>query len=96
VQTGGQAMSRTSDIFHSPTEIRERELQRRKDIVTELQNLPVPEGSKAYDIIWGASHIIEAYELELETNSKRNAVLKARLVELEARLDCYFGVEVQQ
>jgi len=48
-------MSGTSDIFKSPTEIRERELQRRKDIVTELQNLPVPEGSKAYDIICEAS-----------------------------------------
>jgi len=89
-------MSGTSDIFKSPTEIRERQLQRRKAIVTELQNLPVPGGSKAYDIIWEAVDIIQAYELELETNSKRNSVLKARLVELEARLDLYFGVEVQQ
>lgn len=89
-------MSGTSDIFKSPTEIRERELRRRKDIVTELQNLPVPEGSKAYDIIWEAVDIVQAYDVELATAAERNKVLKERLVELEARLDCYFGVEVQQ
>ena len=72
------------------------QLERRKDIVSELQNMPVPEGSKAYDIIWEAADIIEAYEVELQTAVIRNNALKERLVKLEARLDQYFGVEVQQ
>lgn len=85
-----------SNPFKSPEENRSHELERRKQIVVELQNLPVPEGSKAYDIIWEAVDIVQAYDVELATASKRNNVLKERLVELEARLDCYFGVEVQQ
>jgi hypothetical protein len=83
-------------IFTTAEEARAEQLKRRRDIVSELQNMPVPEGSKAYDIIWEAADMIQAYEVELETNSKRNAVLKERLVQLEARLDQYFGVEVQQ
>lgn len=81
--------------FRSAEKGREIQLKRRREIVTELQNLPVPVGSKAYDIIWEASDIIEAYELELETSHNRNNVLKERLVELEARLDLYFGVGEQ-
>ena len=85
-----------SNPFKSPEENRANELGRRKQILVELQNLPVPEGSKAYDIIWEAVDIVQAYDVELATAAQRNKVLKERLVELEARLDCYFGVEVQQ
>ena len=85
-----------SNPFKSPEENRAHELGRRKQIVVELQNLPVPEGSKAYDIIWEAVDIVQAYDVELATAAQRNKVLKERLVELEARLDCYFGVEVQK
>jgi len=85
-----------SNPFKSPEENRAYEIERRKQIVVELQNLPVPEGSKAYDIIWEAVDILQAYDVELATAAKRNNVLKERLVELEARLNCYFGVEVQQ
>jgi len=85
-----------SNPFKSPEENRAYEIERRKQIVVELQNLPVPEGSKAYDIIWEAVDILQAYDVELATAAKRNNVLKERLVELESRLNCYFGVEVQQ
>ena len=85
-----------SNPFKSPEENRAHELERRKQIVVELQNLPVPEGSKAYDIIWEAVDIIQAYDVELATADERNIVLVVRLVELEARLDCYFGVEVRK
>ena len=83
-------------VFRSAEKGRAVQLERRKDIVPELQNLPVPEGSKAYDIIWEASDIIEAYEVELQTAVVRNNTLKERLVKLEARLDQYFGVEVRK
>jgi hypothetical protein len=82
--------------FRSAEKGRAVQLERRKDIVPELQNLPVPEGSKAYDIIWEAADIIEAYEVELQTSVVRNNALKERLVKLGERLDQYFGVEVQQ
>lgn len=85
-----------NNSFNSPEENRFRELKRRKQIVVKLQNLPVTEGSKAYDIIWEAVEIVQAYDVELATAAKRNNVLKERLVELEARLDCYFGVEVRK
>lgn len=88
-----------SNPFTSPEEILARELERRKYILAGLRNLPVPQGTKAYEIIWGAVGIIESCQGELATAANHNDVLKDRFVELKARLDCYFGVfgvEVQQ
>ena len=70
---------------------REIQLQRRKDIVTQLQNLPVPEGSKAYDIIWNAVEVIQGYESELMVTVARVKDLKDQMQTQQDRLDDYFG-----
>jgi hypothetical protein len=80
-------------MFRSDAEIaRDKQLELRKGIVKRLQNLPVPNGSKAFDIIWEGVDVIQGYEAELETAQERNKVLKSRLAVLEARLDEYFVV----
>ena len=71
---------------------RVEQLELRKTIVSALQAVPVPRHCKAHHIIKAGVEVIQGYKVELETATSRNNVLKARLVELEARLNEYFVV----
>jgi hypothetical protein len=70
---------------------RKEQLYQRTTIVRSLQDLPVPTGSKADDIIWNAIEIINGYERELSVTVERLKVLRDQVQTQQDRLDNYFG-----
>jgi hypothetical protein len=70
---------------------RQEQLRQRKCIVHDLQNMPVPVGSKAYDIIWNAIDLINGYEYEVSVIRNRLKVLQDEVQTQQDRLDGYFG-----